>query len=278
MKYCNICKRHVEPVKSSLRWKWLILSAFTVVGWIPYVLYHVYFKKEDQCPQCQENQLSKLSPEERALNKKKRELRKAKRAEQLGEGKDDFEDNTLAVYTDETDELLKKADIEFEKGYGDKAVKLIDKALVIYDEEDEVAESFPIYKKKARYLYQSGRNDEAWELYNFMYSKCDSQRKLLAQLFDEKRKMLEFEGKYSGAIREAVMAKIYYDWYYLDLDRGDEIDYEWTEDETFDELAKKADKEKRWAEARDILVEAYDDLENLDFPVVNKKVHTLLRK
>ncbi len=174
--------------------------------------------------------------------------------------------------------MLKKAHTAFEEGKGDQAVKLIDKALDVYEEDEDVTVAFPLYKKKAWYLYNSGRNDEAWELYNTMYGKCDSQRELLAQLFDEKRKMLVFEGKYLGAIREAVMAKIYHDWTYLDRDLDDEIDYEWTEDEIFEELAKKANKEHRWEEAKEVLVEAYDDLENLDFPAVNKKVHTLLRK
>gem|GEM_PF-1883596 len=278
MKYCNVCKKHVDPVKADWNWKWFILLTLTVVGWIPYVIYHVYFKKKNRCSICQSDQFSKFSPEEREQNRKRRELRKAKRTEQMSAGKEDFIEGSMGTYDDETEELLKKADIAFEEGNGNKAIKLIDKALDVYEEDEDVTVAFPLYKKKAYYLYQSGRNDEAWELYNTMYSKCDEKRILLAQLFDEKRKMLEFEMKYLGAIREAVMAKIYYDWTYLDKGREDEVDYEWTEDETFEELAKKAEKEHRWEEAREVLVEAYDDLENLDFPVVNKKVHTLLRK
>ncbi|NBG87123.1 tetratricopeptide repeat protein [Isachenkonia alkalipeptolytica] len=278
MKYCNVCEKHVEPVKADWNWKWFILLVLTVVGWIPYVIYHVFLKKNNRCSICQSDELSKFSPEERAENKKRREMRKAKRAAQKGEGNVGFEEDLMDVFDDETENLLKKADIAFEEGEGDQAVKLIDKALDIYEEDEDVTGSFPLYKKKAFYLYKSGRNDEAWELYNHMYSKCDEKRILLAQLFNEKRKMLEFEGKYLGALREAIMAKIYYDWCYLDKDRSDEIDYDWTEDDSFNELARKAEKEHRWEEARQVLVEAYDDLENLDFPEVNKKVHTLFRK
>lgn len=278
MKYCNSCKRHVEPVKSKWSWKWFLLLALTLVGWIFYAMNHFIFKKEDRCPYCEADQLSKLSPEEREQRKRKRQRRLENREEELRQGTDEMVDNTVITYDEEAEKLLQEATIAFEDGDVGKAIKLIDKAIKIYDEDEEILEVFPAYKKKARYQYQSGRNDEAWELYNTLYSKCDSNRGLLAQLFDEKGKMLAFEGKYLGSIRELVMAKIYYDWSYLDQDRGDEIDYDWTENEEFVDLAKKVNKEHRWEEAREVLVEAYDDLENLLFAEVNLKVKKLLRK
>lgn len=278
MKYCNACKKHVDPVKADWNWKWFILLSLTLVGWIPYLIYHIYLKKENRCSICQSDQLSKFSPREREENKKRREMRRAKRAQQMEENKKNLEDEDTAIYDDETEKLLMEAETAFREGKKDKALNLMDKALGVYEEDEDIAVTFPMYKTKAYYLYQVGRNDEAWELYNTMYSKCDEERNLLAQLFDEKSKMLEFEMKYLGAIREAVMAKIYHDWTRLDKGMEDEIDYEWIEDETFINLAKKAAKEHRWEQAREVLVEAYDDLANLDFPEVNKRVHTLLRK
>lgn len=278
MKYCNSCKRHVEPVKSEWSWKWFSLLALTVVGWIFYTMNHYIFKKKDRCPICQSDQLTKLSPEEREQRKKKRQLRLEKRAVELNQKNDEIADNAMITYDEEAEALLEKADASFEEGDVEKAVKLIDKAIKVYDEDEEVFEVFPAYKKKARYLYKSGSNDEAWELYNTMYSNCDSNRILLAQLFQEKGKMLIYEEKYLGALREMVMSKIYYDWNHLDQGRDEEIDYDWTEDEVFKELAEKGGKKHRWEEAREVLVEAYDDLENLNFADVNLKVKKLLRK
>lgn len=278
MKYCNSCKRHVEPVKSEWSWKWFVLLALTVVGWIFYLMNHFIFKKEDHCPICQSDQLSKLSPEEREQRKRKRQLRLEKRAEELGKESDEIVGNKMITYDEEAEKLLREATVTFEDADVEKAIKLIDKAIKIYDEDEEIFEVFPAYKKKARYLYQSGNNDEAWELYNDLYNKCDSKQSLLAQLFEEKGEMLIYEEKYLGALREMVMSKIYYDWSYLDQDREDEIDYDWTEKDVFVDLAEKGGKEHRWEEAREVLVEAYDDLENLPFADVNLKVKKLLRK
>jgi len=278
MKYCNSCNRHVEPVKSEWSWKWFSLLALTLVGWIFYSMNHFIFKKRDRCPNCQSDQLTKLSPEERAERKRKRMLRLEKRAEELGREADEIAGNTMITYDEEAEKLLQEATVAFEDGDTENAIKLIDKAIKIYDEDEEVFEVFPAYKKKALYLYLSGRNDEAWELYNILYNKCDSKRSLLAQLFEEKGKMLIYEEKNLGALREMVMSKIYYDWSYLDQGREDEIDYDWTENEVFEVLAEKGGKEHRWEEARKVLLEAYDDLENLHFADVNLKVKKLLRK
>ncbi len=277
MKYCNSCKRHVEPVKSKWSWKWFLLLALTLVGWIFYAMNHFIFKKEDRCPYCDMDQLSKLSPEEREQRKRKRQHRLEIRAEELSQGTDEMADNTMITYDKEAEKLLQEATRTFEDGDWGKAIKLIDKAIKIYDEDEEVLEVFPAFKKKARYLYQSGRNDEAWELYNTLYHKCDSNRSLLAQLFEEKGKMLIYEQKHLVALREMIMAKIYRDWSYLDQGREVEIDYEWTENEVFVDLAEKSDRENRWEEVRAILVEAYDDLENLPFAEVNLKVKKVLR-
>jgi len=268
----------VEPVKSEWSWKWFSLLALTVVGWIFYTMNHFIFKKKNRCPICQSDQLSKLSPEERDERKQKRKRRIEKRAKELGKGTDEIAENTMITYDEEAEKLLQKATITFEDGDADKAIKLIDKAIKIYDEDEEVFEVFPAYKKKARYLYLSGSNDEAWELYNVLYNKWDLKRSLLAQLFEEKGKMLIYEEKNLGALREMVMSKIYYDWSYLEQDREDEIDYDWTENEVFIELAEKGGKEHRWEEVREVLVQAYDDLENLHFTDVNLKVKKLLRK
>lgn len=277
MKYCNSCKRHVEPVKSKWSWKWFLLLALTLVGWIFYMMNHFIFKKEDRCPYCDMDQLSKLSPEEREQRKRKRQQRLENREEDLRQSSDEMVDDTVITYDEEAEKLLKVATIVFEDGEVEKSIKLIDQAIKIYDEDEEVFEVFPAFKKKARYLYQSGRNDEAWELYNILYHKCDSKRSLLAQLFEEKGKMLIYEQKHLVALREMIMAKIYSDWSYLDQGREDEIDYEWTEKEVFVDLAEKSDRENRWEEAQAVLVEAYDDLENLDFADVNLKVKKILR-
>jgi tetratricopeptide (TPR) repeat protein len=277
MKYCNECKRHVEPVKSKWSWKWFFLLALTLVGWIFYTMNHFIFKKEDRCPYCDKDQLSKLSPEERADRKRKRERRLEKRAEETGKEAEEMTGKPLITFDPEAEKLLQEAGAAFEDGDTEKAVKLIDKAIKIYDEDEEVFEVFPAFKKKARYLYQSGRNDEAWELYNNLYHMCEPHRSLMGQLFEEKGKMLIFEEKPLVALREMVMAKIYFDWTYLDQGREEEIDYEWTENELFEKLAEKAARETRWEEARGILVEAYDDLENLAFADVNLKVKKALR-
>lgn len=278
MKYCNACKRHVEPTKSSWNWKIFLPLVLTIVGWIPYVIYHAFIKKENRCPECQTDQLSILSPKERAQKKKERQRRIAMRTKESGRGAGDIQDEATGPYNAEAEGLLKEAEIAFEDQDTAEAIELIDQALKCYDKEKELAQAFPAFKKKALYLYRSGSNDEAWELYNEMYSKCDGDQNLLAQLFEEKGTMLAFEGKHLGALREMVMSKINHDWGHLAEGRGDEIDYDWTENEVFEILAEKANRARRWEEAREVLVEAYDDLENLPFAEVNLKVKKILRK
>ena len=279
MKYCNECRRHVEPVKSQWNWKRFIPLALTVVGGVIYGIYHRFFKKNTRCPHCQTDKLSKFSPEERAENKRKRELRKAKKAAEakgsVNRGRKEAEE-----YRDEIEELLNEADRAYQNSDSLKAVKLMEKAIDVYDDEDDevIKEAFPLYTKKARYLYESGRNDEAWGFYNDIYVKCNEDRRLLAQLFEEKAKMLEYEGRHLGALREEVMAKINRDWNLLEEDREEDIDFEWTEDRRFEILAEEGGKGHRWEEAREVLVQAYDDLENLEFAEVNKEVQKILKK
>ena len=50
MKYCNKCKREVEPTKE-FSWAWFLLGLICFgVGAIAYLLYYLALKPRDRCP------------------------------------------------------------------------------------------------------------------------------------------------------------------------------------------------------------------------------------
>lgn len=59
MKYCTLCERNVDPIKSKWSWAWFIILCFTVIGGIGYAIYHVLLKRKNRCPICGTKKLSK---------------------------------------------------------------------------------------------------------------------------------------------------------------------------------------------------------------------------
>lgn len=76
LKYCQLCQRHVDPVKSKWSWGWFIVYCVTLVGGVFYAIYHAVFKPKNRCPICQTNKLLDRSPEEQIqLDQRKAEKR-----------------------------------------------------------------------------------------------------------------------------------------------------------------------------------------------------------
>ncbi|SET37936.1 hypothetical protein SAMN05660297_02224 [Natronincola peptidivorans] len=104
MKYCVLCQKHVEPVKSKWNWGWFIILCFTVVGGIGYAVYHVALKSKEHCPICNTKKLVESSQEE--IENTRRE--KAK----IGNGPlDNLEEKVLkALNIDKPIEIEEKAE------------------------------------------------------------------------------------------------------------------------------------------------------------------------
>lgn len=83
MKYCTLCERNVDPVKSKFSWPVFILLCFTMVGGLVYVIFHLFFKKKNRCPICFTKKLDKMSPAQKEAKFIEKEEKKEKRKETI---------------------------------------------------------------------------------------------------------------------------------------------------------------------------------------------------
>lgn len=75
MKYCTLCNRYVEPVKSKFNWAVFILLCFCFGIGLLYLLYHLFLKKKNRCPICYTTKLEKYSMEDKAKNEAMKEAK-----------------------------------------------------------------------------------------------------------------------------------------------------------------------------------------------------------
>lgn len=50
--YCKSCKKKVQGVKKSIGWSWIVFWICTLIGWIPYTFYRMFFVHKNKCPVC----------------------------------------------------------------------------------------------------------------------------------------------------------------------------------------------------------------------------------
>lgn len=176
-------------------------------------------------------------------------------------------------------ELLKESTAAFKAGDTEKAIALIDQVIESY-KKNVGSVSFSVYKKKANYLYKSGKSDESWRLYNELITTFAEDYITLPQIYDEMRKQLEYEKRYKDALDKGILARLLSDRSRLVQnhkyqDNTFDVDMTWEDETKLEKLAAKAEVD--WTLIQKALVEEYKTIDhNSDFMGIYLKIRELI--
>ncbi|WP_100401175.1 hypothetical protein [Bacillus sp. FJAT-44742] len=172
--------------------------------------------------------------------------------------------------------LLQKAARLEEKGKLNEAIEYVDQAIEAYVEHGHLSKAFAAYQKKGSYLYQAGRKEESWNLYQELEEIYQEDDLILPQVYDEMRKQCEDENRFTKAFEMELLATLFtHRSQLLQNQRFHEdtfkIDRNWEENERCMHLAEQAGID--WQPIQTYLREAYKGIDaHSDFAGIYKDV------